>query len=261
MKMTGNTILITGGTSGIGLELARQLCRNNTVIITGRDATKLGLAKAKLGNVHTIQSDVSDPDAIAALYKKVTEEFPKVNILINNAGIMRKINLHDMTTDLNDITNEIDTNLSGLIRMVKQFLPHLKKQDKAAIVNVSSGLAFIPLAISPVYCATKAALHSFTQSLRVQMKKTNVQVFELAPPATDTTLLTGGEFDPADLEAISLMDVTKLVKKAITGMKNDVSEIRPGQSNMLKLLSRIAPEFAVKMLGKPAERMLLQPNP
>jgi uncharacterized oxidoreductase len=249
MKMTGNTILITGGTSGIGLELAQQLCQSNTIIITGRDQNRLNLAKAKLGSVHTIQSDVSDPDAIAVLYKDVAREFPGLNILINNAGVMRKISLHDGVADLTGITREIQTNLNGPIRMVNQFLPHLKKQKSPAIVNVTSGLAFVPFPISPIYSATKAGLHSFTQALRVQMKKTNIKVFELAPPGTETPLFHG-DFDETDLRGMKGMDVTKLARLAIRGMEKDVLEIRPGLSNVLMLLSRIAPVFAVNMLAK-----------
>jgi uncharacterized oxidoreductase len=249
MKMTGNTILITGGTSGIGLELARQLCQNNTIIITGRDQNRLNLAKAKLGSAHTIQSDVSDPVAIAALYKNVTREFPGLNILINNAGVMRKISLPDGMADLTDITREIETNLNGPIRTINQFLPHLKKQKSPAIVNVTSGLAFVPFPISPIYSATKAGLHSFTQALRVQMKKTNVRVFELAPPGTETPLLHA-DFDETDLGGMKGMDVAKLTRLAIRGMEKNVLEIRPGLSNVLKLLSRIAPAFAVNMLAK-----------
>jgi uncharacterized oxidoreductase len=249
MKMTGNTILITGGTSGIGLELAQQLCQNNTIIITGRDQGKLDTAKAKLGSVHTMRSDVSDPIAIAELYQAVTREFPALNVLINNAGIMRKINLQDGGTDLASITREIETNLNGPIRMVNQFLPHLKKQKTPAVVNVTSGLAFVPFPISPIYSATKAGLHSFTQALRVQMKKTNVKVFELAPPGTETPLFRG-DFDETDLGGIKGMDVTKLARLAIKGMEKDVLEIRPGLSNVLKLLSRIAPVFALNMLAK-----------
>src|SRR5258708_29096996 len=116
--------------------------------------------------------------------KRSPNNFLSSTILINNAGIMRKINVHDKAGSLEDITREIEVNLIGPIRMVKQFLPHLKTKSEAAIMNVSSGLAFVPLPISPVYCATKAGLHSFTESLRVQLKNTKVKVFDLAPPAT-----------------------------------------------------------------------------
>src|SRR5258707_7572078 len=131
----------------------------NTILITGRDEAKMDRAKATIPKIHTFQSDVSDPKAIIALYEKVTKQFPELNILINNAGIMREINVHDKAGGLEDITREIEINLNGPIRMVKQFLPHLKTKWEAAIMNVSSGLAFVPLPISPVYCATKAGLH------------------------------------------------------------------------------------------------------
>ncbi len=166
MKLTNNTILITGGGSGIGYELTKQLTAlGNTILITGRNQAHMDRAKAAFPKIHTFRSDVSDPKAIATLYEQVTEQFPELNILINNAGIMREINIHDKAVSLEDITREIEINLSGPIRMVKQFLPHLKTKSQAAVMNVSSGLAFVPLPISPVYCATKAGLHSFTESL------------------------------------------------------------------------------------------------
>ncbi len=258
MKITGNTVLITGGTSGIGLELARQLLAlDNTVIIKGRDLAKLEHAKAELGKVHIVQSDVSDPDAIRALAEKLTKEFSALNVLVNNAGIMRKLNLHEKTDEIEDVTREIETNLNGPIWMVQQFLPHLKNQQNAAIVNVSSGLAFVPLPMSPIYCATKAGLHSYTQSLRVQLKRTNIRVFELAPPGTDTPLFTG-EFDVDDVKSFTPMNVTDMVKRAIEGMKKDELEIRPGPSNMLKLMSRIAPQLMVNIMGKSVDRMLAE---
>lgn len=249
MKMTGNTILITGGSSGIGLELARHLCRENIVIITGRDAERLDAARTTLGKAHAIRSDVSDMTAIAALHERVVQEFPSLNILVNNAGVMRKISLRDRTVDLADINREIETNLSGPVRMVKQFLPHLEKQHAAAIVNVTSGLAFVPFPISPVYSATKAGLHAFTQALRVQMSRTAVKIFELAPPGTETPLFRG-DFDAIDLGSTQGMDVARLARLAIQGMRDDVLEIRPGLSNVLKLMSRIAPGFALNMLAR-----------
>src|SRR5712692_10523811 len=139
MKLKNNTILITGGASGIGYELTKQLTAlGNTILITGRDQAKLDRAKAAFPHIHVFQSDVSDPKAIAALYEKVTQQFPGLNILINNAGIMREINVHDTAGSLEDITREIEINLSGPIRMVKQFLPHLKTHSEAAVMNVSS---------------------------------------------------------------------------------------------------------------------------
>src|SRR5258707_923545 len=154
MKTSDNTVLITGGTSGIGFELASQLLKlGNRVIITGRDAGRLEAAKAKLPGVQTHVSDASDPAAIAALHAEVVRAHPGLNVLVNNAGVMRKMNLNQgaaggaaaAASGLLDITREIETNLNGPIRMVKQFLAHLAAQPSAAIVNVTSGLAFVPL--------------------------------------------------------------------------------------------------------------------
>ena len=256
MKLTNNTILITGGSSGIGLEISALLVGlGNTLIVTGRDQGKLDAAKKRLPQIHTMQSDVSNAGEITLLCKKITQDFPDLNIVINNAGIMKKINFHAKETDLIELTREIEINLMGPIRMVKEFLPHLKTKKIAAIVNVSSGLAFVPLTLSPVYSATKAAMHSFSQALRVQLKYTNVRVFELAPPGTDTSLFTGG-FTKEELEGMKPMDVKVLARKAIEGMQKDHFEIRPGLSNMLKWMSRLAPNFAINMLGKSAEAML-----
>ena len=141
--------------------------------------------------------------------------------------------------------------------MVKQFLPHLKRKRVAAIVNVSSGLAFVPFAISPVYSATKAAVHSFTQSLRVQLKNTRIKVFELAPPGTDTPLFRG-DFTEDDVKGVTPMDVATLARYAIDGMGKDVYEIRPGLANALKLMSRVAPQFMLKQLSKSADNMLAE---
>src|ERR1700676_68475 len=223
MKLTSNTILITGGASGIGYELTKQLTAlGNTILITGRDQTKMDRAKAAFPKIHTFRSDVSDPKAIATLYEEVTKQFPELNIVINNAGIMREINIHDKAGCLEDITREIEINLSGSIRMVKQFLAHLKTKAEAAIMNVSSELAFVPLPTSPIYCATKAGLHSFTESLRVQLKNTKVKVFELAPPATHTELLGG--FNPEDMKGVSIMKVDEMVRAAVKGLENDQFE-------------------------------------
>lgn len=262
MELKSNTILITGGTSGIGIELARQLiARGNTVIVTGRDAGRLEEAKQTLPKVHTIQSDASNIEAIAALFEQVTRDFPAVNFLINNAGIMRTINLNKPTsaaTPTGDLTMEIETNLNGPIRMIETFLPHLKTKPSAAIVNVTSGLAFVPLPTSPIYCATKAGLHSYTLSLRVQLKRSNVRVFELAPPATVTPLLS--DMTAAERKGISIMKVEDMVRVAIKGFERDTLEIRPGQSNQLKLMNRIAPGFIHRMLAKSATRFWRNEN-
>jgi uncharacterized oxidoreductase len=248
MKLNHRTVLITGGTSGIGLELATQLLgRGNTVIVTGRDPVKLDALRRALPAVHVFQSDVSNPKDIASLYDNVLAQFPALDILINNAGVMRNLNLnHDR--NLSDVTREIEINLSGPVRMIQQFLPHLRSRTDALIVNVSSGLAFIPFPVSPVYCATKAAIHSFTQSLRVQLQGTGVTVIELAPPAVETPLLRD-EFEQ-EMKGQKGMDVKELARRAIAGIESNTLEIRPGLSNVLKLMSRVAPQFMLNQMVK-----------
>ncbi|MGI4828676.1 MAG: SDR family oxidoreductase [Janthinobacterium lividum] len=248
MKLEQRTILITGGTSGIGFELARQLiARRNTVIITGRDQQKLKEAQSALPRIQTIQSDASKPEAIKALLQRVKAEFPTCDTLINNAGIMRNLNLNDPRS-LTDLTCEIDINLNGPVQMVQEFLPHLKSRPNALIVNVSSGLAFIPFPLSPVYSAAKAGIHAFTRCLRVQLKGSNVTVVELAPPLVETKL-GGGEFVTA-MKGQKGMAVDVLVHKAIAGIEAGKTEIRPGLSNVLYLMSRLVPSLPFGQMAK-----------
>jgi uncharacterized oxidoreductase len=258
MKLSGNTVLITGGTSGIGYEFAAQfLNRGNTVIVTGRDQNKLEQARSRLAGIHTFQSDVSNAKDIVCLFDEVIQKFPAVNVLINSAGVMRKINLLDQRHGLQDISCEIETNLTGTVRMVMHFLPHLFTQKMAAIVNISSGLAFVPLPIAPIYCATKAGVHSFTQCLRVQLKNTGISVFELAPPMTRTPLFTG-DMRAEDVSGIPIMDVSKMVSQAMRGLEAGHSEIRPGLSKVLKLMSRIAPQFILNRLSRATDSKLVR---
>lgn len=257
MNMNGNTVLITGGSSGIGLELARQLLSmGNTVIVTGRDSGKLAVAKSSCTGIHTAQCDVADPRSIAALHAHVSTAFPATNMLINCAGVMRKLNLHHMH-ELEDVTQEIVTNLNGTIWMNTQFLPLLKQQRQAAIVNVSSSLAFVPLPVAPIYSASKAAVHAYTQSLRVQLQGSTVRVVELAPPGTDTPLFHG-EFTGEDVSGIAPMPVATLAAHAIAGLGHSKEEIRPGLSNILKFGSRLAPNFMLRRLSKSVPGMLAE---
>lgn len=246
MQLRQKTVLITGGSSGIGLELARQLLqRDNTVIITGRDQARLDAAQHALPAVHVFKSDASDPAAIIALHQAVLARFPTLDVLVNNAGVMRNLPLRQ-PRELADLTREIDINLKGPLQMIQQFLPHLQSRPEALIVNVSSGLAFIPFPAAPVYCAAKAAMHSYTQSLRVQLAGSSVRVVELAPPGVETPLLRG-EF-AEEMRGQKGMDVAVLVRKAVAGIESGNNEIRPGLSNVLKLMSRIAPAFMLRQL-------------
>ena len=248
MKLTARTILITGGSSGIGLELARQLlARGNVVIITGRSEPALEAATDRLPGLHAFRSDVSDADGIRALHDTVIARFPDLDTLVNNAGVMRIVRL-DEDRSLEDVTREIDVDLAGPIRMVQQFLPHLKSRPNALLVNVSSGLAFVPFPISPVYSAAKAAIHAYTRCLRVQLDGAKVTVVELAPPLTDTPLFTT-EFKQ-HMKGAKGMAVDVLVQRSIAAIEAGKTEIRPGQSNILKIASRVAPDLIFRQLSK-----------
>jgi len=189
MKTTHNTMLITGGTSGLGLGLAERFhAAGNTVIIAGRRADLLEEIVAAHPGMESVLLDVSDPESIAAVYTSVTAAHPDLDVLINMAGIMLPENLLDGSA-LTVAEDTITTNILGPIRMLNAFVPFLAAQDDAVIMNVSSGLAFVPLPFTPTYNATKAAIHSYTQSLRVQLADTSVQVVELVPPAVRTALM------------------------------------------------------------------------
>lgn len=248
MRLSGRTVLITGGTSGIGLELARRLiARGNTVVVTGRDEERLAQARAALPGLQAIRSDVSDPAAIDALHDQLVAQLPALDIVINNAGVMRNIKLRD-DRGLDDLTRELDVCLAGPIRMVQRFLPHLLSRPEAAVVNVSSGLAFVPFPPAPIYSAAKAGLHAYTQVLRVQLRGTRVAVVELAPPGTDTALFHG-EFTH-EVASTKPMPLDVLADKAIAALAAGTPEIRPGVSNVLKFMSRAAPAFMLNQLAK-----------
>lgn len=189
MKTSGNTMLITGGTSGIGLGLAQRFHANgNQVIIAGRRTDLLADIAAQHPGLATVHLDVTDPSSIHAAFGEVTRRYPELNVLINNAGMQLPENLLD-PAHLETAEATVATNLLGPIRLLARFTPFLTAQADAAIVNVTSGLAYAPLPATPTYSATKAALRSFTESLRAQLAGTNVQVIDLVPPAVRTTLM------------------------------------------------------------------------
>ncbi|MFT5681194.1 MAG: putative oxidoreductase, partial [Myxococcota bacterium] len=187
MNLTGRTILITGGSAGIGLAFAEKfLALGNTVIITGRSIAKLEAAKSAHPALHTIQCDAADPGALQALAARIAAEHPTLDVLLNNAGIFEYRNLSAGTDDLVWLTREIEVNLMGAIRTISVLVDRLKT-NQGTIINVSSGLAFVPLQAAPIYCATKAGLHSYTITLRQQLAG-KVEVIELMPPAVKTAL-------------------------------------------------------------------------
>ncbi|HEY4011163.1 MAG TPA: SDR family oxidoreductase [Acidobacteriaceae bacterium] len=205
MNPTGNTILITGGGSGIGRGLAEAFHKQgNQVIIAGRRQSVLDETTAANPGMKSLTLDIEHPAAIQSFAAKVVAEFPSLNVLINNAGIMRTEDWTAENIDLSAVESIITTNLLGPLRLTAALLPTLRKQPRATIATVSSGLAFLPLAITPTYCATKAAIHSFTQSLRYQLRDTNIEVLEIVPPYVQTELL--GTHQAADPRAMPLAD-------------------------------------------------------
>ena len=190
MKTSGNTILVTGGGSGIGREMARWWhAHGNTVIVAGRNAANLEETTGGAEGFHAMTFDASDAADIVRFAAEVVTRFPALNVLVNNAGVMR---YEDVTTarDLADAEDTIATNLLGPIRLIDALVDHLKLQDGAAIINVTSGLAFVPMPKTATYSATKAALHSYTVSLRAKLAG-SVEVIEIAPPAVRTELTPG----------------------------------------------------------------------
>jgi uncharacterized oxidoreductase len=196
MILSGNTILITGGGSGIGRGLAESLhALGNQVIIAGRRQHALDETTTANPGMKSIPLNIEDPAAIREFASKAIAEFPSLNFLINNAGIMRAEKLIAQQPDLTDAEAIVATNLLGPIRLTAALSPHLLEQPRAAILNISSGLAFLPLALTPTYCATKAAIHSYTLSLRYQLRSTGIEVLELIPPYVQTDLMSGAD-DP-----------------------------------------------------------------
>lgn len=189
---TDDTILITGGGSGIGRGLAEAFHKlGNQVIISGRTQKSLDEITAANPGMRSLTVDMADPEGIRSFAARVIREFPALNVLVNNAGVARNENLAgDRPEDsLTDAEATITTNLLGPLRLTAALLPHLQRQPRATVMTVSSGLAFVPLAMTPTYCPTKAAVHSWTQSLRYQLKDTVVDVIELIPPYVQTTLM------------------------------------------------------------------------
>lgn len=215
MNLTGSTILITGGTSGIGRALAEAFHqRGNQVIIAGRRQRLLDEIIAAHPGMRGLQLDVEDAGAIDAFALRIVEQFPELNVLINNAGISR---LEDLTLDAIDMNvsrSIIQTNIVSVLHLTAALLPALKRRPNATIMATTSGLAFVPRGDYPTYCASKAFLHSWLQSLRVQLRGTSVEVLELAPPYVQTELAGPGQ--ATDPRAMPLADYIAEVMKILS---------------------------------------------
>ena len=236
MKLQGNTILITGGATGIGFALAEAFLKaGSKVIICGRRQAKLDEAKTRLPALETIECDVTDEKGRESLFEWVKSNFGDLNVLINNAGTQRVINLKLGTQGLLDCNDEVQTNLVAPICLSALFIPLLLEKKESAIINISSGLAFIPLASKLVYSATKAAVHSFTVCLRHQLKDTSIKVFDIIPPTVDTSLIKPVAPGKTAVKRISPAELAEAVLPALA---SDQYEIAVGDAQGLVQGSR-----------------------
>ena len=227
MELNGNTILITGGGSGIGRGLAEAFHKlGNQVVIAGRRKQALEETTAAYPGMKWLPLDMADRGAMGSFATRAAEEFPALNVLINNAGIMRAEKLLAQQSDLADAEAMVATNLLGPIRLTAALLPQLKKQPRATVMKVSSGLAFVPLTLTPVYCATKAAIHSYTQSLRYQLRGTKIEVLELIPPYVATHLMNGAD-DPRAMPVEQFIgEVMEILKQQPTPAEICVENVK-----------------------------------
>ena len=249
MIQSNQTVLITGGGSGIGLALAKKFLEyNNTVIITGRNLAKLEKVKQENPQIHIYQNDVTDDVQVKMLADDIQEKFDGLDVLINNAGIMNLVDTGNENNDLQKQMQEIEINYNSPIRVLHYFLPLLKKSKNAVLVNVSSGLAYVPFAPAPVYSGTKSALHFWTLGIRPQLKPHGIKVIELLPPVVDTPLAHGA--DIAEDDNLKPMPPEKLANLFWKGYSKGAEEITPGISSALKIMSRLAPKFIFKQLNK-----------
>jgi len=242
MEVKGNTILITGGATGIGFALADEfLSQGNEVIICARTGENLQKAKGQLPELHTMKCDVSKEAERKELHEWVISNFPDTNVLINNAGIQRTIDLRKGPEDLlrylqADGGDEIDINFKAYVYLAAHFIPDFMKRKEAAIMNVSSGLGFVPMASMPVYCATKAAIHSFSISLRHQLKDSPIKIFEIIPPMVNTGLDKGAR----DRRGLAERGIPpeEVAKATLIGMEKDELEIAVGMAHNIKIGAR-----------------------
>jgi uncharacterized oxidoreductase len=249
MNITNNTILITGGATGIGLALAAALIeKGNTVIVCGRRLEKLEAAKRLLPTLIIRQCDVGNLEERRNLYDFCLKNYPNINVLINNAGMQREINFLKGEAHYLNGDSEVTINLEACFHLTALFAPHFARQKEAAFVNVSSGLGLVPLVITPVYSATKAALHSFSISLRKQCEQTSIKVFEILPPIVDTDLDRGARDKRGQTDkGISAKQVAVQSLKALA---NDTFEIPIGIVKVLRIGSRIKPSLFLEIVNK-----------
>lgn len=249
MKQGSNTVLITGGSTGIGLALAEKfLEEGNEVIICGRTKATLDEVQNRFPNLHTIVADVASETGRENLKTEIANRFPKLNVLVNNAGIYSITDILDPNY-IATLQNELNTNLVAPLALIQEFMPILEKQKVATIVNVSTGYVFIASAQSSSYSASKVGLRAITQGLRFRLRNTNIKVVEVIPPAVDTQMNAG--------KKINLMSTEKFALQVYKELVNGEEEIIIGMSKVGKFLSRLAPKFAFKKLNTDEEKARL----
>ena len=241
MKLTENTILITGGTSGIGFELVRQFYElDNKLIVISSNQSNLEKLKTQFPKINILVCDLSIILSVRQLIDKCLSEYSDINIIINNAGIQNNYTWTEEKEGYKKIENEIRVNFTSPMQIIYGLLPILTNKPNSAIVNVSSGLAFAPKKSAPIYCATKSAIHNGTKALRYQLEDTTVKVFEIIPPLVDTAMTEGrgkGKISPKEL-----------VDEFIGNFKKDKFESNIGKTKLLRFIQRISPNLADKIL-------------
>ena len=250
MKIGNDTVLITGGATGIGFALAEAFTQEGSeVVLCGRRRSKLQLAKTKIPGAHIRKCDVSVELERRELLRWATTNFPRLDMLVNNAGIQRQVDFTSSTISKRTLPtdDELAINLEAVIRLCALFVPKFMVKKRATIVNISSGLAFVPIAEMPIYCATKAAIHSFTTSLRHQLRETSIRVIEAIPPTTDTEL--DASFAGSKEEAYRGVSPQEVAAAIIDGLKAETQEIVIGQAQGLQKEAMKDPQFIFNQLN------------
>ncbi|MFD1771331.1 SDR family oxidoreductase [Sphingobacterium suaedae] len=241
MEISGNTILITGGTSGIGLELVRQFYGfDNHLIVVSGNQSNLRELNHQFPEIKTLRCDLSNDVSVHNLIETCLTEHPEINIIINNAGVQHNYFWTEEKDGFAKIENEIRINFTTPMKIIYGLLPLLTVRENSAVVNVSSGLAFAPKKMAPIYCATKSAIHIGSKALRYQLEASNVKVFEIIPPLVETPMTSGrekGKISPK-----------RLVDEFMANFKNNNFESNIGKTKLLRLIQRIAPKVADNIL-------------
>jgi uncharacterized oxidoreductase len=243
MKTAGNTILITGGGSGIGLALAKRLVKNNTVIICGRDGSKLKKASQELNNCPYIICDITNKQQVEGLVKTCNENFPELNCIINNAGVSANYGLQSTASFSDNAAMEINTNYLAVVHLNELFLPSLLMRPQAAIIHISSVVALVPSAWWPTYSASKAALHAYIQTLQFRLKNTGVKVFEVLPPLVDTNF-------SGEIKGKKKISPDAVANSVIHAISKNQFKVHIGITKVVKILNRLSPAAARVAVNK-----------